>query len=72
MPEALNKPKGGGGTSFIPPFEYLEKNGIDPKCVIYLTDGYGTFPSESDVKVPTMWLMTTDVEPPFGECVRLT
>jgi predicted metal-dependent peptidase len=71
IPAGVNKAKGGGGTSFIPPFQYLIENGIEPKCVIYLTDGYGDFPREEDVEWPTMWVMTTDVEPPFGECVRI-
>jgi predicted metal-dependent peptidase len=71
MPPALLQAKGGGGTSFRPPFEYLKEHGIEPKCVIYLTDGYGDFPDENDVEWPTMWVMTTDVEPPFGERVQL-
>lgn len=71
LPAALLAAKGGGGTSFVPPFTYLKEQGIDPKCVIYLTDGYGTFPDEAEVDWPTMWVMTTDVEPPFGERVQL-
>lgn len=61
---------GGGGTDFVPAFEYLEARGIEPKCFIYLTDGYGRFPSEPP-PYPVLWLMTTDVEPPFGEVVRI-
>ncbi len=33
--------KGGGGTSFSRPLEYLKENNIVPKCMIWLTDGYG-------------------------------
>jgi len=72
MPAGLTAAKGGGGTSFVPPFEYIEKEGIEPKCIIYLTDGYGTFPDPDSVHYPTMWIMTTDVEPPFGECIRIS
>lgn len=31
-------PKGGGGTDFVPPFRWVEENGIFPQCLIYLTD----------------------------------
>ena len=61
---------GGGGTDFRPPFEHLEKEGIEPKCFMYLTDGYGPFPSEPP-PYPVLWLMTTDVTPPWGEVVRI-
>lgn len=59
-----------GGTSFIPPFEWLEERGIEPKCMVYLTDGYGDFPDEPPA-YPVLWLMTTDVVPPWGEVVRI-
>lgn len=61
---------GGGGTKFIPVFEQVEKLGITPDALIYLTDGYGTFPKE-EPRYPVLWGMTTDVVPPFGEIVRL-
>jgi len=62
--------KGGGGTDFRPPFDYVEKHGIAPQCLIYLTDGYGPFPSEPPA-YPVLWVMTTDVVPPWGEYVRI-
>lgn len=46
---------GGGGTSFVPPFEFLAKEGIEPSCMIYLTDLYGDFP-ESSPDYPVMWV----------------
>ena len=64
------KPKGGGGTDFRPLFPYLEERGIEPACVVILTDGWGKF-SEKPPDVPVLWAMTTDVEPPFGEVIRL-
>ena len=27
-------PKGWGGTDFVPPFKWVEENGIEPKCLI--------------------------------------
>jgi len=60
---------GGGGTSFIPPFEWLAEHDVSPETLIYLTDGYGAFPDEP--RYPVIWAMTTDVDPPFGETVRI-
>lgn len=57
---------GGGGTCFIPPFEWLKERDITPRCLVYLTDGYGSFPDEQHF--PVMWVINNfDVEPPHGE-----
>lgn len=57
---------GGGGTDFRPPFRYLEEQGIEPRCLVYLTDGYGPFPDEPNF--PTLWCINNhDVVPPHGE-----
>lgn len=72
----MPKPVGGGGTSFVPFFEKVSinrdwhSNGV---CV-YLTDGYGTFPSAPPA-LPVLWVVTPgglDLAAfPFGEAVRL-
>lgn len=62
-------PHGGGGTDFRPVAEYVREKDLSPECVVYLTDGYGPFPERQDV--PWLWCMTTDVEAPFGETVRI-
>jgi predicted metal-dependent peptidase len=62
--------KGGGGTDFNPPFVYLEENNIKPAALVYLTDGYGPFPATAP-EYPVLWCMTTDVVPPWGECIRI-
>lgn len=62
---------GGGGTDFKPPFKYLEKRNIEPKCAVYLTDGYGPFPDEADIPYPVLWVMTSDVIAPFGETIPI-
>lgn len=64
------EPHGGGGTDFRPPFAWLAERGIEPKCAMYLTDGYGPFPDKAP-PYPVLWLMTTDVQPPWGEVVRI-
>ena len=33
---------GGGGTSFDPIFDYIEKNNEDVGGLVYFTDGYGS------------------------------
>lgn len=60
---------GGGGTSFIPPFEWVEEQGIRPDCLVYFTDMFGGFPE--DPGYPVIWCATSDVEAPFGETIRV-
>lgn len=60
---------GGGGTAFAPPFQHVAENNITPVCLVYLTDGYGSFPSAPDY--PVLWCCTTDVVAPFGETIPI-
>lgn len=62
--------KGGGGTDFRPPFIELERRGEEPKALVYLTDGYGPFP-EIPPGYRVIWCMTTNVQPPWGDCVQI-
>jgi predicted metal-dependent peptidase len=62
--------RGGGGTSFRPVFEYVEQENLDPDCLIYLTDMYGSFPDRAP-DYPTLWACVTDEIAPFGETVKL-
>lgn len=64
------KMHGGGGTDFRPPFERNTEEQITPVCMVYLTDGYGSFP-DKEPDYPVLWVMTTDVKAPFGETVRI-
>ena len=48
---------GGGNTSFHPPFEWLEREGIDADVFVYLTDGLGKAPKTPPV-IPTLWVLT--------------
>ena len=64
-------PKGGGGTDFVPPFRWVEANGIEPKCLIYLTDlCCNSFPPAPDY--PVLWVTDSRKRAPFGETVRLS
>ncbi len=72
MPEV----KGGGGTSFKPFFQWVERQnaqGNRPVCV-YFTDGYGDFPSSAP-ESPVLWLVLPggleSSRYPFGEVVRM-
>jgi predicted metal-dependent peptidase len=62
------KIKGGGGTSFIPIWEHLEKLDVPAKCVVVLTDGDGR--CGDDPGIPVIWVLFGGKKTmPFGECV---
>ena len=62
--------KGGGGTSFLPPFEYLAKENIRPEALIYLTDLMGSFPNRAP-GYPVIWCSTMEGKAPFGETILI-
>lgn len=62
---------GGGGTSFIPVFNAVDKLPNPPKCLVYLTDLDGSFPKE-EPSYPVLWVTwEKDGTAPFGEIVRV-
>ena len=63
------KPHGGGGTAFEPVFDWVQKQGVTPACLLYLTDMYGSFPD--DPGYPTLWCATSEVTGPFGRTLRI-
>ncbi|MCQ2519636.1 MAG: VWA-like domain-containing protein [Lachnospiraceae bacterium] len=66
---------GGGGTSFIKIFEYLQEKMSDkpPVCIIIMTDGYDRFPEEKEaLGIPVLWiLVNTDRDAPWGMSVHI-
>ena len=62
--------KGGGGTNFIPVFDYIENLNEDFKFLIYFTDGKGAFPKYEPL-VDTLWVMSESCDVPFGEVLEL-
>jgi predicted metal-dependent peptidase len=61
--------KGGGGTDFVPPFKWVEDNGIEAKCLIYLTDlCCHSFPPAPDY--PVLWVTDSNKTAPFGQTAR--
>ena len=74
MPEDELKLKlvGGGGTDFRPVFTKIDKDCLNIKCLVYLTDCQGSFPGKQP-NYPVLWIVTTDgTHPPWGTEVRLT
>lgn len=62
---------GGGGTSFVPVFDWIEKEGITPDALVYLTDGMGTFPSH-EPKYHVIWGSIYEASKyPFGDVVNI-
>lgn len=61
---------GGGGTDFRPPFAWVDAEGVEPACAVYITDGDGTYPDQAPA-YPVLWAMTTARVAPWGETVRL-
>ena len=72
----IPKPIGGGGTNFSPFFSDICKDkyaNMESVC-IYLTDGYGAFPSK-EPDLPVLWVVLPGGASknffPFGDIVRL-
>lgn len=65
------KPIGGGGTDFRPPFEWVEREGRTPACLIYLTDLYcNSLPDEPSY--PVLWAnIGQERTMPFGEVINV-
>ena len=61
---------GGGGTDFCPVFEWIDEQRITPICVIFLTDGYGSFPEPAPA-YDTLWCSYGREQYPFGEVVKI-
>ncbi len=72
--------RGGGGTTFVPPFQWIKKNiidkGLEVGPIVYFTDTEGTFPSVNDYGIrdyedKVFWVVTyeynrPDTKLPFG------
>lgn len=73
---SLPSARGGGGTSFVPFFDWVQQQeliGSHPLC-IYFTDGFGTFPSSAP-SADVLWVVMPGgletPEFPFGEVARM-
>jgi predicted metal-dependent peptidase len=72
--EPLPAPRGGGGTRFEPFFERVGPEADAESVIIYLTDGYGSFPARAP-EAPVLWVVppggAADMAFPFGTVLRL-
>ena len=63
--------EGLGGTDFRPAFAYIEREQLNPACLIYLTDGDGVYPEQA-AEYPTLWAISTpDCPVPWGETLYI-
>jgi len=62
---------GGGGTRFEPVFDKIAELDIQPDALVYLTDGYGSFPTAAPTYSVLWGSISTGVKYPFGEVVEL-
>lgn len=65
-------PVGGGGTSHECVFDWLLTSGVDPACVVCLTDLETTFPTNAPT-MPVLWAVIGNCRtvPPFGVRVAI-
>lgn len=73
LPEDLFRfeAKGRGGTSFIPVFDWIVQEAIDPDCLIYLTDLEGEMPA-APPEYQVLWVTPpTNIIPRWGQKVEI-
>lgn len=61
---------GGGGTDFRPVFDLIKKEDTPPKCLLYFTDTYGTFPNKAP-DYDVMWVIIDNGQAPWGNNIKL-
>ena len=62
--------RGGGGTLFTPPFDWVEREGQNPDLLVYFTDAEGKFPSLQP-RFPVIWLVKGRGKVPWGQRIQL-
>jgi predicted metal-dependent peptidase len=63
------EPQGFGGTDFSGIWQYIADQGIEPACLVGLTDLYASFGNAPDY--PVLWCSTDGTHAPFGQVVKL-
>ncbi|PLX96668.1 MAG: hypothetical protein C0622_14465 [Desulfuromonas sp.] len=63
-PQVTEVYRGGGFTDLRPVFDYACKMQPRPAAIIYLTDGYGPAPEQSDI--PTLWVLSPEGKKPVN------
>lgn len=69
--DKIQNPIGGGGTSFVPFFEEVEKRKYTR--AVYLTDLYGEFPSQAPKNCDVLWVVPpgSPESVPFGRVLKI-
>lgn len=62
--------EGGGGTDFIPVFEFIETQLTLPKMLLYFTDLDGKFPPNKP-HYETLWITHCEGDVPFGRVIAM-
>ena len=62
--------QGGGGTSFVPVFEWAERLDRRPDLLVYFTDAEGAFPAVVP-EFPVIWLVKGREPVPWGQRIQL-
>lgn len=71
--EALSLPptlSGGGGTRFVPVFDWVARESLRPDLLLYFTDAEGEFPRHAP-DYPVLWLVKGKGKVPWGERIQL-
>ena len=65
------KVRGGGGTSHVPVFAYIDEKRLEPDLFIGITDLASNFPDQAP-RYPVLWLTPPDPrEPPWGRVIEI-
>lgn len=67
LPDHLH---GGGGTSFLPVFDWIARARYRPDLLVYFTDAEGDFPHTAP-DYPVVWLVKGRAAVPWGERLQL-
>jgi predicted metal-dependent peptidase len=67
LPERVG---GGGGTSFVPVFDWIAAEQLRPDLLVYFTDAAGEFPANAP-EYPVIWLVKGKGRVPWGERIQL-
>jgi predicted metal-dependent peptidase len=62
--------KGGGGTSFVPVFSWVDREDVRPDMLVYFTDAEGEFPAKEPA-YPVIWLVKGKSKVPWGQRIQL-
>ncbi len=68
--EAPKKFHGGGGTSFIPVFDWISADLRQIDLLVYFTDAEGAFPA-TEANYPVIWLVKGKASVPWGQRIQL-